>query len=240
MGSASGDRSVERTTGGIRVLKSSEVDILADGRLDYPDELLQELDYTVCSIHSRFALGKTEQTERVLRAMDNRYFTILGHATGRLLLKRPGLRTRYRSAIIRHAQQRGCFFEINSSPDRLDLSADHARVAAEAGIKIAINTDAHGLRDFDLIRYGVDQARRAGPDKRSRAERTHAERTWPPACWSNLVMPLAKYKAKRDFRSNVRTFGQWTEATQRRLPMIFRLWCKNMRQATCITIFASN
>ena len=75
---------------GIRVLKSAEVDILADGSLDYPDDLLRELDYTVCSVHSRFAFGKGQQTERILRAMDNRYFDILGHATGRLLLKRPG------------------------------------------------------------------------------------------------------------------------------------------------------
>ena len=100
---------------GIHVLKSAEVDILADGSLDYPDELLRELDYTVCSIHSRFGLGKEEQTERILRAMDNRYFTILGHATGRLLLKRPGYELDMKR-IIRHAAQRGCFFEINSSP----------------------------------------------------------------------------------------------------------------------------
>jgi DNA polymerase (family 10) len=72
---------------GFRILKSSEVDILADGSLDYPDDLLKELDYTVCSIHSRFGLGREAQTERILRAMDNRYFNILGHATGRLLLK---------------------------------------------------------------------------------------------------------------------------------------------------------
>jgi histidinol phosphatase-like PHP family hydrolase len=73
---------------GFQILKSSEVDILADGSLDYPDELLKELDYTVCSIHSRFALGQEAQTGCILRAMDNRYFNILGHATGRLLLKR--------------------------------------------------------------------------------------------------------------------------------------------------------
>ena len=75
---------------GIQILKSSEVDILQDGSLDYPDDLLKEFDYTICSIHSRFALGKAQQTERIMRAMDNRYFNILGHATGRLLLKRPG------------------------------------------------------------------------------------------------------------------------------------------------------
>jgi len=132
-----------------------------DGTLDYPDELLRELDYTVCSIHSRFGLGKEEQTERVLRAMDNRYFTILGHATGRLLLKRPGYELDMKR-IIRRAAQRGCLFEINSSPDRLDLPAEHVRAAAAAGIRIVINTDAHSIRDFRLVRYGIDVARRAG------------------------------------------------------------------------------
>jgi DNA polymerase (family 10) len=146
---------------GIRVLKSSEVDILADGSLDYPDELLKELDYTVCSIHSRFGLGKAEQTERIMRAMDNRYFNILGHATGRLLLKRPGYEIDI-DRIIAHAAQNRCFFEINSSPDRLDLSADNARAAAAAGVSIAISTDAHSTREFGLIRYGIDQGRRAG------------------------------------------------------------------------------
>ena len=146
---------------GIRVLKSAEVDILADGTLDYPDEILKELDYTVCSVHSRFALGKQEQTERILRAMDNRYFNILGHATGRLLLKRPGYELDM-DRIIHHAKQKGCFFEINSSPDRLDLSAKNARLASEAGVKIAISTDAHSTREFGTVRYGIDQARRAG------------------------------------------------------------------------------
>jgi DNA polymerase (family 10) len=151
---------------GIRILKSSEVDILANGSLDYPDDLLRELDYTVCSIHSRFGLAKAEQTERLLRAMDNRYFNILGHATGRLLLKRPGYEIDL-DRIIVHAKQSGCFFEINSSPDRLDLSAENARAAARAGVKIAVSTDAHSTREFGLIRYGIDQARRAGLEKES-------------------------------------------------------------------------
>jgi DNA polymerase (family 10) len=151
---------------GIRVLKSSEVDILADGSLDYPDDLLKELDYTVCSIHSRFGFDKTTQTERILRAMDNRYFTILGHATGRLLLKRPGYEIDI-ERIIEHAKANGCFFEINSSPDRLDISAENARLARAAGVKIAINTDAHSIRELDYIRGGVDQARRAGFERES-------------------------------------------------------------------------
>jgi DNA polymerase (family 10) len=146
---------------GFRILKSSEVDILADGTLDYPDDLLKELDYTVCSIHSRFALNEKAQTERLLRAMDNRYFNILGHATGRLLLKRPGYEIDVES-VIDYAQQNGCFFEINSSPDRLDLSADNARRAAAAGVMIAVSTDSHSTGELDLVRYGLDQARRAG------------------------------------------------------------------------------
>jgi len=151
---------------GIRVLKSAEVDILADGSLDYPDDLLQELDYTVCSVHSRFAFGKSQQTERILRAMDNRYFNILGHATGRLLLKRPGYELDI-ERVIEHAKQTGCFFEINSSPDRLDLSAENARLAHEADVRIAVSTDAHSIREFGTVRYGIDQARRAGLDKKS-------------------------------------------------------------------------
>jgi DNA polymerase (family 10) len=151
---------------GIRILKSAEVDILADGSLDYPDDLLRELDYTVCSVHSRFAMGRVEQTERIMHAMDNRYFNILGHPTGRLLLKRPGYAIDM-DRIIAHAQQNGCFFEINCSPDRLDLSAEHARQAGSAGIMIAISTDAHSTHEFGLVRFGVDQARRAGLEKTS-------------------------------------------------------------------------
>jgi DNA polymerase (family 10) len=151
---------------GSRILKSAEVDILADGALDYPDEVLRELDYTVCSIHSRFGLGKEQQTERILRAMDNRRFTILGHATGRLLLKRPGYEIDI-DRVVAHAKQNGCFFEINSSPDRLDLSAENARLANVASVKIAISTDAHSTREFQTIRYGIEQARRAGLEKAS-------------------------------------------------------------------------
>jgi DNA polymerase (family 10) len=149
---------------GIRILKSAEVDILADGSLDYPDHLLAELDYTVCSIHSRFGLGKKEQTERLLHAMDNRYFNILGHATGRRLLKRPGYEIDI-ERIIRHAKANGCFFEINASPERLDLSAENARAAVNIGIRIAVSTDAHSTRELEFSRCGIDQARRAGLTK---------------------------------------------------------------------------
>jgi DNA polymerase (family 10) len=98
--------------------------------------------------------------------MDNRYLNILGHPTGRLLLKRPGYDIDL-DRIIAHAAQSGCFFEINSSPDRLDLSAENARTAVQAGVRVAVSTDAHSTREFGLIRYGIDQARRAGLDKSS-------------------------------------------------------------------------
>jgi len=149
---------------GIRVLKSAEVDILADGALDYPDEILRELDYTVCSIHSRFAMNKEQQTERILRAMDNRHFNILGHATGRLLLKRPGYEIDI-ERVIRHAKENGCFFELNSSPDRLDVSAENARLVRDAGILISISTDSHSTGELVTMRCGLEQARRAGLDK---------------------------------------------------------------------------
>ncbi len=151
---------------GIRVLKSAEVDILANGALDYPDDLLRALDYTVCSVHSQFNLDKQQQTERILRAMDNQYCNILGHATGRRLLKRPGYEIDM-DRIIAHAKQSGCFFEINSSPERLDLSAENARLANAAGIKIAVSTDAHSTRELGFVRNGIDQARRAGLEKTS-------------------------------------------------------------------------
>ena len=150
----------------IRILKSAEVDILEDGSLDYPDDVLKDLDYTVCSIHSRFGLNKHEQTTRILRAMDNPHFTILGHATGRLLLKRPGYEIDI-DRVIEQARANGCFVELNSSPDRLDLSADHARLAREAGVRIAITTDAHSTRELGYLRFGVDQARRAGLERQS-------------------------------------------------------------------------
>jgi DNA polymerase (family 10) len=148
----------------LRVLKSAEVDILSDGTLDLPDDVLRELDYTVCSIHSRFAMSREQQTERVLRAMDNRYFSILGHVTGRLLLKRPGYELDF-ERIIEHGKNTGCFFEMNSSPDRLDLSAENARLVRAAGIRIAISTDSHSTGEYRTIRYGIEQARRAGLEK---------------------------------------------------------------------------
>jgi len=144
---------------GIVVLKSAEVDILQDGSLDYSNSVLKELDFTICSIHSRFGQNRQEQTDRIRRAMDNPYFNILGHATGRLLLKREGYDVDL-EVLFEHAKENGRFFEINSSPDRLDLSDEHAKMAKELGIRIAINTDAHSIVELDFISSGIQQARR--------------------------------------------------------------------------------
>ena len=95
-----------------------------------------------------------------MRAMDNPYFTILGHATGRLLLKREGYEVDF-ARLVAHAKKAGCMFEINSSPDRLDLSDEHAKMAKDSGIKIAVNTDAHSVGELDFIEAGLNQARRA-------------------------------------------------------------------------------
>lgn len=142
------------------IFKSAEVDILEDGSLDYSDEMLAELDFTICSIHSKFNLNREQQTERVLRAMDNPYFGMLGHATGRLLTRREGYELDI-DRLIRHAKEVDCFFEINASPDRLDLSDENAKLAKEAGILIAINTDAHAIGELDQMQWGINQARRA-------------------------------------------------------------------------------
>ncbi len=144
-----------------RLLASVEVDILDDGRLDLSDEVLSRLDLVVCSIHS--GLNKTEQTqtERLIRAMDNPNCNIIGHATGRLIGSREAYPVNIEH-LLKAAAERGCHFEINAQPERLDLKDDHVRAARELGVKIAVGSDAHAPAHFDFMRYGVYQARRGG------------------------------------------------------------------------------
>lgn len=149
---------------GITILKSAEVDILSDGKLDLPDTILRELDLAVCAIHYRMNLSKKEQTARILRAMENPYFSILAHPTGRLI----GLRDAYEvnmETILHACSQKGCILELNSQPDRLDLNDIHCKMAKDAGVPIAISTDAHSVQDLDLITYGIAQARRGWIEK---------------------------------------------------------------------------
>ena len=111
------------------------------------------------TIHSGFNLPRDKQTERIIQAMDNPLFNIFAHPTGRLIGQRPPYEVDM-DRIIDAASERGCFLEVNASPDRLDLNDVHCRLAKERGVKVAISTDAHAIGHFDLIRFGVDQARR--------------------------------------------------------------------------------
>ena len=152
------DRLNEKLSG-IRILKSIELDILEDGSLDLPDDVLEELDLVICSIHYKFDLSREKQTERILKAMDNPAFNILSHPTGRLINERKPYEINMEK-IMEAARDRGCFLELNAHPDRLDLRDTHCKMAKEMGIKIAIGTDAHRIDDLDLMRFGIGQARR--------------------------------------------------------------------------------
>ncbi len=141
------------------VLKGTEVDILKDGSLDFPDEVLCDLDVVVASIHSNFKLDKNKQTERLLKVMKNEHVDIIGHLTGRLLNRRSGYELDL-DKILEGAAQNNIIFEINSHPDRLDVDEEIARKSSEYGIKIAINSDAHHTNELKNRKYGVLNARR--------------------------------------------------------------------------------
>ncbi len=149
---------------GITILKGIEVDILEDGSLALPDEVLARLDLVVGSVHTRFQLSRKEQTERILRAMDRPYFSILAHPTGRLLTERAPVKVDM-ERIIRHARQRGCYLELNSQPKRLDLNDVYCQLAREEGVLISINSDSHTDQGFRNLGLGIDQARRGWLEK---------------------------------------------------------------------------
>lgn len=144
---------------GIAILKGIEVDILEDGTLDLPDDVLGRLDLVVGAVHSAFGLSRARQTERILKAMDRPHFSILAHPSGRLIDRRAPYDVDM-ARIIRHAAGRGCFLEVNAHPERLDLLDVYCRMAKDAGVLVAINSDAHRPEDFDNLRFGIGQARR--------------------------------------------------------------------------------
>jgi len=144
---------------GIELLKGIEVDILEDGALDLPDTILKRLDLVVGAIHHRFDLPRQKQTERLLRAMDNPYFSILAHPTGRLIDERAAYDIDL-ARVIRKARERGCFLELNAHPSRLDLDDIACRMARDEGVLVSINSDAHSTMEFDNLLLGVGQARR--------------------------------------------------------------------------------
>jgi DNA polymerase (family 10) len=145
--------------GGFRILKGTECDILVDGRLDYPDEVLARFEFVVASVHSRFALGEAEMTERVLRALASPCVDVLGHPTGRLLLAREPYAIRM-SAVCEAAAERGVAVEINAHPSRLDLDWREAKDFLARGGWTSINPDSHRVEGLDDVRYGVAIARK--------------------------------------------------------------------------------
>jgi len=145
---------------GIHVLAGSEVDIMKDGSLDYSDETLAQLDVVVCSIHSYFNLDRAAMTERILAAIENPYTQIIGHPTGRLLLRRDPLDYDMEK-ILDACAKHGVTMECNSYPDRLDLKDVQLRMCKERGVKVVISTDSHVASNLAFIHYGVTTARRA-------------------------------------------------------------------------------
>ncbi len=158
---------------GFRLLAGSEINIGLDGSLDYPDDVVEALDWVLASVHTSFAISEQEMTSRVLTAIENPLVDCIGHLTGRLI----GRREPYGidiEAVVEAAARTGTMLEINGNPNRRDLSEHHARLAAEAGVTIVLNTDAHGVDTLGNMAYAVATARRAWLT----AENIANTRTW--------------------------------------------------------------
>jgi DNA polymerase (family X) len=144
---------------GVRILKGTECDILEDGSLDYPEDLLRTFEYVVVSVHTLFTMSGEDMTRRVCKALSHPATTILGHATGRLLLRREGYKIDL-DEVLKCAAAHGKMIEINAQPTRLDLDWTYVRKAKALGIPIVINPDAHSTGELALYPFGVDVARR--------------------------------------------------------------------------------
>lgn len=166
------DRLNKKFRGKIKILKGTECDILKDGSLDLPDNLLQQLDVVGASVHSFFNLSKRDQTERIIRAMENPHVDILFHPTGRLIQKRKAYEVDM-DKLIHAAKRTGTVMEANGSPDRLDLNDEYIRKCVDAGVKIAIDSDAHTKGHFAFLDFGVAQARRGW------AKKSDVVNAWP-------------------------------------------------------------
>jgi DNA polymerase (family 10) len=153
-------RAVDKKMKGIRIFAGIEVDILADGTLDLSDSVLERMDIVIASVHSHFNQDRATMTERLLKAISNPNTSIIGHPTGRQLLRRDAYPFDV-DAILQSAAKHKVAMELNSYPDRLDLCDVHLRMAKQHGVKIVVNTDSHHTSHMEKIRYGVTQARRA-------------------------------------------------------------------------------
>jgi DNA polymerase (family X) len=145
---------------GIELLAGSEVNVLPDGSLDYDDELLEQLDWVIASVHTSFRMSREQMTQRILRAIEHPLVDCIGHLSGRKIEQRAPYEFDFEQ-LLDGAVRTGTMFEINANPDRRDLNEVHARAAAAAGVPIVINCDAHRVGGFEVARYGVATARRA-------------------------------------------------------------------------------
>ncbi len=159
------DRVNKKIRGKIKILKGTECDILKDGTLDLPDSILSKLDVVGVSVHSYFNLPRTEQTDRVLRAIDNPHVDILFHPTGRIINRRPPIDLDI-DKVIELAKKTKTVMEVNSFPERSDLKDEHVRKCVEAGVKLAIDSDAHATAHFALLENGIAVARRGWAEKK--------------------------------------------------------------------------
>jgi DNA polymerase (family 10) len=153
-------RAVNEKIAGITIFAGVEVDILADGTLDLSDSVLEQMDIVIASVHSHFAQDSTQMTERLMKAVSNPNTSLIGHPTGRMLLRRDAYAYDI-GAVLKEAAKRKVAFELNAYPDRLDLCDRHLRLAKQHGVKIVINTDSHHTSHLEKIRFGLLQARRA-------------------------------------------------------------------------------
>jgi len=150
--------------GGYPILKGTEVDILKDGSLDYADDVLASLDWVVASVHDHFNLSETDMTQRILRAVRHPCVHAIGHLTGRLIGKREAYAVDV-PAIVAACAETGTCLELNAHPERLDIRDTVCREAKQAGVKVALGTDAHHASHYALMHYGVATARRGWLEK---------------------------------------------------------------------------
>ena len=176
-------RAAGKKVKGIEIWAGTEVDILGDGTLDYTDEVLSQFDIVLASIHSRMTQPFEEMTARILKALENPYVRILGHPTGRYILRREPFNFDIEK-VFQAAQSLGVILELNANPERLDLCDRHAKLAHDKGMKVIISTDAHRPEHFKLMRYGVVTARRGWTEKRD------VLNTYPPEKLLSLLRKL--------------------------------------------------
>lgn len=166
----------------IRLLKGTESDILADGALDYPDNILEKFDIIIASVHNRYRLNYDQMTKRVIQCIKNPLFKVWGHPLGRLVLRRPPIECDVEKILDIIAESKAAI-EINGDPYRLDLAPDLVRLARQRGIKFIISTDAHATRDYRNLRFGIHMGRRAG------LEKSEVLNTLPPEKFKAAVRP---------------------------------------------------